>query len=88
MFPPAVSTTSTAPALPAGVTTTTVVEFLLEIVAAELPKVTEEVEFKFVPDIVTDVPPAVEPAFLVIDVMVGFTLTEIANDRWTRVAAL
>ena len=61
--PPAVvNTTSTAPAILAGVTTVTDVALTFVIVVPAVPpKVTAEVPDKFVPVIVTVVPPAVGP---------------------------
>ena len=65
-------TTSTAPAAFAGVVQVTVVALTTEIdVAAVPPKVTPLVPVKFVPVIVTDVPPAVGPLEGLIVVIVG-----------------
>ena len=59
--PEPVKTTSRAPAVPAGTTTVTEVALTFEIeVPATPPKVTAEVPVKFVPVIVTVVPPDVE----------------------------
>ena len=70
--PPAVvTTTSRAPAVPAGVVTTTDVEVLVPSVAAAPPMVTDVTPDRLVPVIVTDVPPAVGPAFGVIVLIVG-----------------
>jgi hypothetical protein len=70
-----VTVTVTAPALPAGVvavmdvplTTTT-------LVAAAAPNVTVAPETKFVPVIVTAVPPAVDPLFGLTLLTVGGTM--------------
>ena len=72
LCPPTVTVTVTAPALPAGVvavmavllTTTT-------LVAAAVPNVTVAPAAKFVPVIVTAVPPAVGPLFGDTPVTVG-----------------
>jgi hypothetical protein len=59
-----VTVTVTAPAVPAGVVA--VIEVLLTtttLVAAVLPNVTVAPAAKFVPVMVTAVPPAVEPVF-------------------------
>jgi hypothetical protein len=64
--------TVTAPAVPAGVTAVIVVLLTTTtLVAAAAPKVTVAPEAKFVPVIVTDVPPAVEPLFGDTPVTVG-----------------
>jgi hypothetical protein len=56
--------TVTAPALPAGVVAVMVVPFTTTtLVAAAAPKVTVAPEAKFVPVIVTPVPPTVDPVF-------------------------
>ena len=60
--PVLVTVTVTAPALPAGVVAVIVVLFTTTtLVAATLPNVTAAPVAKFVPVIVTAVPPAVEP---------------------------
>jgi hypothetical protein len=57
-----VTVTVTAPALPAGVVAVRVVLFTsTTFVAAVLPKVTVAPVTKFVPEIVTAVPPAIDP---------------------------
>jgi hypothetical protein len=67
-----VSDTVLAPAVPAGVTAVTVVEFTTDtLVAAVPPIVTLDVPVKFVPVIVIAVPPAVEPEFGATDEIVG-----------------
>src|SRR5277367_1942575 len=69
-----VTVTVTAPALPAGVTAVIVVAFTtVTPVAAVLPKVTVAPAAKFVPVIVTDVPPEVDPLFGLTLVTVGAT---------------
>ena len=79
MKPPALLTppvvddriTSTAPAAPAGVVTVTVVALTLTSdVPATPPNVTNVVLPRVVPEIVTEVPPAVVPTDGVIEVMV------------------
>lgn len=61
-FPVFVTVTVTAPTLPAGVVAVMVVAFTtVTPVAAVLPNVTEAPVAKFVPVIVTAVPPEVEP---------------------------
>ena len=71
--PPAVVTaTLFAPAVPAGVTAVmVVVEVTLSAVAATPPTVTLVVPVRFVPVIVIDVPPRVEPLVGVTAVIVG-----------------
>ena len=62
--PLTVTVTVTAPALPAGVVAVMVVLFTTTtFVAAELSNVTVAPEAKFVPVMVTLVPPSVEPVF-------------------------
>ena len=62
--PVLVTVTVVAPALPAGVVAVIVVPFTTTtFVAAALPNVTVAPAAKFVPVIVTDVPPAVVPLF-------------------------
>jgi hypothetical protein len=64
--------TVTAPALPAGVVAVICVALATTtLVAAALPNVTVAPEAKFVPVIVTDVPPAVVPLFGLTLVTVG-----------------
>jgi hypothetical protein len=59
-----VTVTVTAPAFPAGVVAVIVVLLTtVTLVAATLPNVTVAPAAKFVPVIVTDVPPAVVPLF-------------------------
>ena len=70
--PPAVvTTTSRAPAVPAGVVTLIEVDVLVPSVAEAPPTVTEVTPDKFVPPIVTGVPPAVEPELGEIELIVG-----------------
>ena len=71
--PGVVTTTGFAPAVPVGVTAVmVVVEVTFSAVAATPPTVTLVVPAtKFVPVIVIDVPPRVEPLVGVTDVMVG-----------------
>jgi hypothetical protein len=67
-----VTVTVTAPALPAGVVALMVVAFTTAtLVAAALPNVTVAPAAKFVPVIVTAVPPANDPLF-------GLTLLTVA----------
>jgi hypothetical protein len=71
---PTVTVTVTAPALPAGVVAVMVVLLTTTtFVAAALPNVTVAPEAKFVPVIVTAVPPEVEPLFGLTLVTVGLT---------------
>jgi hypothetical protein len=66
-----VTVTSTVP-VPAGdVAVIDVVELTVKLVAAVAPKVTAVVPVKFVPVIVTEVPPVVGPAVGEIEVTVG-----------------
>lgn len=70
-----VTDTLTDPAAWAGVTAVMVVLFgTLIFEAGAPPTVTVAPDRKFVPDIVTDVPPAVPPLFGAIDVIVGVPL--------------
>ena len=73
--PPAVVTSTLfAPALPAGVTAVTLVaDFTTTLVAATPPTVTLVAPVRFVPVIVIDVPPRVEPLVGLTDVIVGGT---------------
>ena len=73
LVPPAVVTlTSTVPALPTGaVAVICVAELTVKPVAAVAPKVTAVAPLKFVPVMVTVVPPAVGPAVGEMLVMVG-----------------
>ena len=67
-----VNTTSTAPAVLAGVTTVTDVALTFVIVVPAVPpNVTEDVPVKFVPVIVTVVDPAVGPLTGDSEVIVG-----------------
>jgi hypothetical protein len=67
-----VTVTVTAPALPAGVATVIVVLFTTTtFVAALLPNFTVAPATKFVPVIVTAVPPEVDPLFGLMLVTVG-----------------
>jgi hypothetical protein len=71
--PTLVTVTVTAPALPAGVVAVIVVLFTtVTPVAAALPNVTVAPVAKFVPVIVTDVPPDVEP-------VLGLTLLTVGT---------
>ena len=64
LCPLTVTVTVTAPALPAGVMAVMVVLFTTTtLVAAAPPNVTVAPEAKFVPVIVTAVPPPVDPVF-------------------------
>jgi hypothetical protein len=72
LCPLTVTVTVTAPALPAGVVAVIVVLFTTTtLVAAVLPNVTVAPVTKFVPVIVTAVPPAVDPLFGLTLVTVG-----------------
>ena len=73
LVPPTVVTlTSTVPALPTGVVAVIwVAELTVNPLAAVAPKVTAVAPVKFVPVIVTVVPPAVGPAVAVMLVTVG-----------------
>ena len=72
MPPAVVTTTSTAPAACAGVVTVIdVAEFTVTPVAGVPPKVTDVAPVRFVPVIVTVVPPAVGPALGESPVTVG-----------------
>jgi hypothetical protein len=67
-----VTVTVTAPALPVGVVAVMVVLFTtVTLVAAAPPKVTVAPVTKFVPVIVTDVAPSVDPLFGLILLTVG-----------------
>jgi hypothetical protein len=77
LCPLTVTVTVTAPALPAGVVAVIVVAFTtVTPVAAAPPNVTVAPEAKFVPVIVTDVPPAVVPLF-------GLTLLTVGTGPLT-----
>jgi hypothetical protein len=70
-----VTVTVTAPALPAGVVAVIVVPFTTTtLVAAVLPNVTVAPEAKFVPVIVTAVPPEDEPLIGLILLTVGWPM--------------
>jgi hypothetical protein len=74
LWPFRVTVTVAAPAVPAGVVA--VIDVLLTtntLVAAVLPNVTVAPDAKFVPVIVTEVPPATGPVFGLTLVTVGFT---------------
>jgi hypothetical protein len=74
LCPFTVTVTVTAPAVPAGVIAVIVVLFVTDtFVAAVPPNVTVAPAAKFVPVIVTDVPPAVDPLFGDTFVTVGNT---------------
>src|SRR5215469_6731920 len=78
--PLTVTVTETAPAVPAGVVAEIVVLFTTDIlVAAADPNVTDAPVAKFVPVIVTAVPPTVEPLFGLTLVIVGAVLTVAEN---------
>ena len=67
-----VTATLAAPAVPAGVSAVTLVaETTTMLVAATPPTVTLVVPVRFVPVIVIDVPPRVEPLVGLTDVRVG-----------------
>ena len=84
-----VTTTFTDPAECAGVTTTNCVEVFVDIVAADPSIVTPVTVERLVPEIVTEVPPAVEPALGEIEEMVGVGLFDItAADEAFEVAEL
>ena len=69
-----VTATLFAPAVPAGVTAVTLVaETTTTLVAATPPTVTLLAPVRFVPVIVIDVPPIVEPLVGLTDVIVGGT---------------
>jgi len=73
LCPLTVTVTVTAPALPAGVVAVIVVLFTTAtLVAAILPNVTVAPAVKFVPVIVTAVPPAVDP-------LLGLTLVTVGS---------
>jgi len=64
LCPPTVTVTVTAPALPAGVVAVICVLLTtVTLVAAVPPNVTVAPDAKFVPVIVTAVPPALDPLF-------------------------
>ena len=67
-----VTVTVTAPAAPAGVVAVIVPLTTTTLVAAALPKLTVAPEAKFVPVIVTAVPPAVDP-------LLGLTLLTVGT---------
>ena len=74
LCPLLVTVTVTAPALPAGVVAVMLVLLTtVTFVAAAVPKVTVAPAAKFVPVMVTPVPPAVEPLFGLTLVTVGVT---------------
>jgi len=74
LCPLTVTVTVTAPVLPAGVVAVIVVLFTTTtLVAAALPNVTVAPATKFVPVIVTAVPPAVDPLFGLTLLTVGVT---------------
>jgi hypothetical protein len=74
LCPFTVTVTVTAPALPAGVVAVIVVLFVTDTFAAAAPpNVTVAPAAKFVPVIVTAVPPAVDPLFGETVVTVGTT---------------
>ena len=66
-----VRTTSTEPAVPAGVVIVTEVVVFAVMVAAFPPKVTPVVLMRFVPEITVDVEPAVTPETTEREVIVG-----------------
>ena len=76
--PKLVTVTVTAPALPAGVVAVIVVAFTTTtFVAAAVPNVTVAPVAKFVPVIVTEVPPAVVPPF-------GLTLLTVGGATYVN----
>src|SRR5580704_6841085 len=80
LCPLTVTVTVTAPALPAGVVAVIVVLFTTTtFVAAVLPTVTVAPATKFVPVIVTAVPPAVVPLFGLTPLTVGTGPDTAAN---------
>jgi len=75
LCPFTITVTVTAPALPAGVMAVILVLLTTAtLVAAVLPNVTVAPEAKFVPVIVTAVPPEVEPLFGLTLLTVGVTV--------------
>ena len=75
-----VTVTSTVPALPAGALAVIDVALSAVIVAAVVPKSTAVAALRFVPVMVTDVPPAVEPLVGETAVTVGGGLTMVVVD--------
>ena len=72
VFPPTVTTTETAPTVPAGVVTVIAVEPDTESdVPATPPKVTDDAPLKWAPEIVTTVPPVTGPTLGEIEEIVG-----------------
>jgi hypothetical protein len=81
LCPLTVTVTVAAPAVPAGVVAVIVVAFTTTtLVAAVLPNVTVAPAAKFVPVIVTAVPPAVDPLF-------GLTLLTVGGARYVNALA-
>jgi hypothetical protein len=66
-----VTVTLVRPRLPAGVVTVTDVAVFAVIVAAAEPKSTAVAPPRFAPEIVTEVPPARAPKYVLSEVMVG-----------------
>ena len=78
LCPPTVTVTVTAPAVPAGVVAVIVVLFVTTtFVAAALPNVTVAPDTKFVPVMVTAVPPDVDPLF-------GLTLLTVGGTTYVK----
>ena len=76
MLPPGVyTTTPVRPAVPGGVVTVMEVAVSAVIVAAVVPKSTAVASVRYVPVMVTAVPPAVDPVDGMILVMVGAEYT-------------
>ncbi len=72
--PPAVTTVTSTVPVPAGLVATICVAVSLVIVAVTLPNLTAVAPDRFVPAIVTDVPPAVGPELGLIPVTAGATI--------------
>ena len=71
--PGLITVTVTAPALPNGVVAVICAPLATTLVAAADPNVTVAPEAKFVPVMVTEVPPAATPLFGLTLLTVGFT---------------
>jgi hypothetical protein len=86
LVPPGVVTVmSTRPAAPAGETAVMEVAlFTVKLVAAVAPNFTADAPVKFVPVIVTLVPPAADPLFGLTDVTVGAGTATATTDRTTE----
>ena len=80
--------TLTTPAACAVVLAVTFVALItLTVVANDVPKVTELVPVRFVPLIVTVVPPSVEPTTGVTEMLVGAEISGVAFERGDAAAA-